>query len=185
MSAHRYTVGALGADYARAGLGVAVCAGPLLFVETTPVIFLVLGGLSCVFLSFGVRTGLRQASQVVLTEDAIAVSGPMGFAISWRDVGRVSLRYYSTRRDRTAGWMQLSLKARPGTGRWSRKLNIDSDIDGFAEIVRRAMAMAARHGVPLSPATLTNLESLGVPAPEGLRTQDDGAAVLPRAGAGQ
>ncbi len=51
----------------------------------------------------------------------------------------MKLAYYSTRRDRRDGWMQLELRAGAST------IRLDSRIDGFAELVERAaLAAAAR-----------------------------------------
>ena len=55
--------------------------------------------------------------------------------------------------------MQLELRGGGATVR------LDSRIEGFGEIVRRAALAAAARGLPLSAATLANLESLGIRSP--------------------
>ena len=69
---------------------------------------------------------------------------------------RIKLAYYSTRRDRRDGWMQLELRA------GSSRIRLDSRIDGFAELVGRAARAAAARGIELSPATAANLQALGI-----------------------
>ena len=69
----------------------------------------------------------------------------------------MKLSYFSTKRDRSDGWMQLSLGS---TG--SRTLRVDSALEGFYDIVERAARAAETAGLPLSVATLANLRSMGI-----------------------
>jgi hypothetical protein len=71
----------------------------------------------------------------------------------------LKLAYYSTRRDRRDGWMQLELRAGAST------IRFDSRIDGFNQLVERAALAAAARGVELSAATAGNLEALGIGRP--------------------
>jgi hypothetical protein len=70
------------------------------------------------------------------------------------------LAYYSTRRDRRSGWMQLEL------GAGGARVRLDSRIEGFDQVVRHAAAVAAAHGLALNEATFANLEALGIRLPE-------------------
>ena len=72
----------------------------------------------------------------------------------------MKLGYYSTRRDRKSGWMQLEL----GAGR--ARLSLDSRLDGFDRLVRFATAAAAERELELSEATAANLSALGIRVPE-------------------
>jgi hypothetical protein len=172
MSEHRYPPRELIGDYVRAGLGFAATGGPLLFVPASPVMMWLLGGLAALFLAFGARTAFRQVTVVRLDDAGITALGPMGVSIAWNELGRLGLAYYSTRRDRTRGWMQLSVK---GSG---RSLRVDSTIDGFRDIVAAAAMHAEQRRVELSPATLGNLAALGLqPASAGAVTS--GAAGSP------
>ena len=158
MSEHRYPPRELMGDYVRAALGLLATGGPLLFVPASPVMMWLLGGLAALFLAFGARTALRQMTVVRLDDARITAIGPLGVSIDWSDLGRLGLAYYSTRRDRTRGWMQLSIK---GSG---RSLRIDSTIDGFREIVATAAGHAEQRGLELSPATRGNLVAMGLQA---------------------
>ena len=68
----------------------------------------------------------------------------------------MTLAYYSTRRDRRDGWMQLELRS----GR--KKVRLDSRIEGFAELVGKSASAARSRGLTLNAATLANLAALGV-----------------------
>jgi hypothetical protein len=72
----------------------------------------------------------------------------------------MKLAYYSTRRDRKSGWMQLKLAA----GR--SRLSLDSRLDGFERLVRHAALAAAGRDLELSEATAANLHALGIRVPE-------------------
>ncbi|MCY4407687.1 MAG: hypothetical protein OXC15_15060, partial [Rhodospirillaceae bacterium] len=87
-------------------------------------------------------------------EDGIRVHGVLRRHLPWERLTRCTLGYYSTRRNRDRGWMQLTLKA----GRQS--LRIDSQIEGFERIVHRAARAADAHGVALDNTTRENLQAL-------------------------
>src|SRR3546814_11929791 len=55
---------------------------------------------------------------VEVGDRGIVARGPLGGAIAWPDLEDLRLRYYSTRRDRTQGWMHMTLK---GGGRRSEE----------------------------------------------------------------
>jgi hypothetical protein len=173
MSEHRYPPRELVGDYVRAGLGLAATGGPLLFVPASPVMMWLLGGLAALFLAFGARTALRQMTVVRLDGAGITAIGPMGVSISWNDLGRLGLAYYSTRRDRTRGWMQLSVR---GSG---RSLRVDSTIDGFRDIVAAAARHAEQRRLELSPATLGNLAAMGLQTGPAEMTTAAGSAESP------
>ena len=70
----------------------------------------------------------------------------------------MKLSYFSTKRDRKEGWMQLDLKAAHG------RIRVDSTLDDFPLIARRAVEAANARGVPLPDATRGNLTGLGIMA---------------------
>ena len=83
-------------------------------------------------------------------------SGLLQTSIRWSKLDRMKLSYYSTRRDGRGGWMQLKL----GAG-WST-LRVDSRIEGFSELVSASAKAAEMRGLSLDPATLANLQALGI-----------------------
>jgi len=166
MSEHRYSRRALLADYARAAAGFALTAGPLLVINVEKKFAYGLAGLALLFLAYAVRTGLRERFALVIDEAGLHGRGWRETMVPWEEMGRVRLYYYSTRRDRSGGWMQLVIEGQ-GTS-----LSLDTGIEGFAEIARRAGTEAVRRGLPLNLATRANFASLGValpPAEDGAR----------------
>lgn len=155
MSHHRYPRQALLKDDVRAVLGLAVSATPLFF-GISVVVFCILVVLTVLFLIFGVRTALRHTTEIEVSDMGVRANGPLGAKIGWEDLRDIQLRYYSTRRDRERGWMDLRLRGR------RRALRIESAIEGFEHIVRRAVDFAPGHGIELSARTRVNLRALGI-----------------------
>ncbi len=146
-------------DYLRASVG-ALFAILALFVPMHPAVTAICAVIAVLLLGFGARTWLRQMSRVVIADSGIAVEGPFGRAIPWAQLDRLRLRYYSTRKDNKQGWMELVLR---GGG---RRLAIESEIDGFEEIVKRAARAAAERHLPVDAATAGNLAAIGAPVPK-------------------
>jgi hypothetical protein len=159
MSEHRYPTRNLIEDYARGAAGLVFLAVALVPMHWA--LHLVFGVIAALLLGFGVRTLLRGRSTIVLDDTGIAVVGPLAKRLAWSALDGLRLRYFSTRRDRKRGWMELTLSA-AGT-----KLAIESQIEGFETIVRRAAAAAAARGLSVDPSTEGNLAALDVPVPRG------------------
>jgi hypothetical protein len=197
MSRHHYPIGTLSSDYLRVALGLALTLGPLLALELAAPIAWLLAGLAILFLWFGLRTGLRQLSAVELSPQGIAIRGPFGRELAWDELAHMKLAYYAPRgwggprrRERQhergerdegrRGWLQLTLQGARG-----RPLRVESTLEGFDQVLRRAMAMAARRQLQLDPATTANLGALGLdraePADTALRptASDRGFAANP------
>ncbi len=178
MSTHRYPIKALTGDYVRAGAGSAVTLAPMLLVAESPVMIAVLGSLAALFVCFGLRTWRRQLTRVEVTQHEITTeaSAPPAprVSIPWRGLSGLKLRFFSTQRDRKQGWLQMSLSAEDST------LRIDSNLDDFESVVRRAAAAALANDVQMDPMTTSNLDALGIvtgsdrpPAPVGAAALDD------------
>lgn len=165
MSRLRYPRPALAGDYLRGGAGLLLTGLPLLALPLSPWVAPAFAAAALVFALFTARTVQRQLTIVELGEEGIAAHGPLGAAIRWQDLARLKLRYFSTRRDRERGWMQLTLQ---GTGQGiGRRLTLESTLDGFDAVVERAAAAACANRLALDPATLDNLAALGIePAAE-------------------
>ena len=69
----------------------------------------------------------------------------------------LKLSYFSTKRDRSDGWMQLAVRSAGG-----RAVKVDSSLEGFYDIVERAARAAETTGLQLSLATRANLRSMGI-----------------------
>lgn len=159
MSAHRYSLQSLLGDYWRSAVGLIVAVGGLLLAPSTPHVFVICGGLTALFLLFTMRTIARQYSRIEMTDDAITHLGMRHTQLRWSDLDRVKLRYYSTRRNRAAGWMTLKLSS----GRTG--FAVDSNIDGFDAIAARAARAIIENRITADDVTLANLAALGLAAP--------------------
>lgn len=158
MTTHAYPSSAMLGDYLRAAAGLVPTAVILAFAPLGAAGASIVGGLALLFAVFGLRTALRHCTRFEISETGLAALGPFAAAIRWTELDRIRLAYYSTRRDRRDGWMQLDLRAGSAT------LRLDSRIDGFVELVERAALAAAARDLALSPATASNLEALGITA---------------------
>jgi hypothetical protein len=157
---HAYPASAMVGDYLRAAAGL-VPAGVLFAtapVGTVPGV--IIGGFAAVFAVFGLRTMLRHGTRLEMTDTELRAHGASRRTIAWAKLDRMKLAYYSTRRDRRSGWMQLEL------GAGGDRVTLDSRIAGFDRLVRRAAEVAVRRGIALSEATVANLEALGLPLSE-------------------
>lgn len=153
---HVYPTAAMIGDYLRAAAGL-VPTGVVFATEPVgTVAATVLGSFAAVFGIFGLRTVLRHGTRLEMSDTELRAFGAWPCTISWADLDRMKLTYYSTRRDRRSGWMQLDLAA------GGSRVKLDSRIAGFDRLVRRAAEVAVSRGVALNEATLTNLEALGI-----------------------
>jgi hypothetical protein len=157
----KYRPQALLGDYLRAACGVLLTGLPMLFVTGSPATLAILGGLTAVFALFGFRTLVRHSTLVVLSPDGVRARGLLGGQIAWRELDQVKLGYYTTRRDRQGGWMQLTLRGK------GRRLKFDSSLEGFDGLVRQAVAAARANSLELSDSTMANLASMNIVAPQG------------------
>jgi hypothetical protein len=156
MSTHRYPPSALRGDYARAGLGLALTLGPATMVQPGSGALWVLLPLALLFAVFALRTLGRQLAVVELGPEGVAVSGLGRSTLRWDEIRSMRLDYYSTRGDRTGGWMQLTAKGPSG------KIRVDSALEDFVAVVRAASDAARKAGLDVSEATQANLGHLGI-----------------------
>jgi hypothetical protein len=156
-----YPASAMLGDYLRAAAGLGPTGFILATVSVDSVAAVVLGGFAAIFGAFAIRTALRHGTKLEVTETGVRAIGLSRAAIPWAALDRMKLAYYSTRRDRKSGWMQLQL----GAGRV--RLSVDSRLDGFERVVRHAALAAASRNLTLSEATAANLEALHIRVPDG------------------
>jgi hypothetical protein len=156
MRLYRYPLGAISADYARGLGGIVLTAGPLWTLAPGGPLAWVLAACLLLFLVYFVRAVVRHLTRIELSETGIAARGPFGGAIPWDELRSVKLNYYTTRSDRTGGWMQLDLGTR------QRSICVDSRLEGFAELAGTAAQEALRRGQRLDEATFVNLKALGI-----------------------
>jgi len=153
----RYPRQTLWADYLRAGTGALLCGLPLVLIDLNGWVAAILAAGFGLFAVFFARTALRQRTRYVLGPDTLCADGPAGTLVEWNRLDRMKLSYFSTKRDRSDGWMQLAVGSAGG-----RLVKVDSALDGFYDIVERAARAAEGLGLELSPATRVNLRSMGI-----------------------
>lgn len=159
----RYERGALLGDYARAAIGLVLTGVPLLAVEASLTMALILGSMAALFAVFGLKTFLRQRTQVILDEHGVAAHSLGLRRLAWAELSGFKLSYYTTRRDRRSGWMQLTLDGQGG------RLRFDSALGHFPDLVGRAVEAALARELALSPSTRANLAAMNIALPEALR----------------
>lgn len=140
--------------YLRAVSGLSITVLPVLLLGPSSVIVYILLFMAGLFLLYGARILYRQVTLLEVTATGVRIVGPFGWTIKWEKLGGFRLGYYSTRRDRERGWMQLTL-----TGKGVR-LTVDSALDDFGDFVSYALKVANDKGLSLTPATRRNLQML-------------------------
>ena len=156
MASYAYPTSAMYGDYLRAAAGFVPAAAILVALPVGTVAAIVLGGFAALFAVFGARTLFRHGTRFETTRSALLASGLCRTSIAWCELDGLTLAYYSTRRDRRDGWMQLELRS------GLKKMRLDSRIDGFGELVTKSADAARARGLTLNAATLANLAALGV-----------------------
>jgi len=157
MTMYRYSGSSILSDYGRAGVGALLTWGPLTVVPAASIAGMVLSALGVLFVFFAARTWTRSRTVAHLSQEGLAVTVLRHKTMPWKDVESLDLRYFATKRDRSQGWMQLTLKGANTTVR------LESTLDGFETIARAAARAAANKGLSLSPSTLENLRALQLP----------------------
>ena len=153
----RYPRQTLWADYMRAAAGALLCGVPLLLLDVNRWLAAVLVAGFLLFALFLGRTALRHHTRYVLGPDTLCADGPTGTVVEWGRLDRMKLSYFSTKRDRSDGWMQLSVGSAGG-----RLVKVDSSLEGFHDIVDRAAHAAGAAGLQLSQATRANLKAMDI-----------------------
>jgi hypothetical protein len=156
MTRHSYPSSAMIGDYLRAAAGFVPAVAILASVSVGPVATGVFVSVAALFALFGLRTGLRHATRFEATETGLSALGPLAATVSWSKLDRMKLAYYSTRRDRRDGWMQLELRA------GASSIRLDSRLEGFEQLVERSALAAALRELEVSASTAANLEALGI-----------------------
>lgn len=158
MTSHRYSPRALNADLLRAGIGLVCCLVPLAFVDFGAVVTLIFAIPAALFAIFGLRTWRNRAITVRVDADGISTEGPGATSIAWRDLASLKLSYFSTRRDRESGWMQLKLRAQTGA------IALNSSLENFDTVCRATFEAARSFDIEMSDASARNFAALGLGA---------------------
>ncbi len=152
----RYPSAALRASYTLAVVGMLIGFGPLLVARPAPLFRWMLGAMGVLFLVYFLRTVIRQLTWIELNATGISVHGPLGAAIPWDALRAVRLNYYSTRPDRSGGWMEFIVQGP------RRAIRVESTLDGFLELVRECTLRAQARGLDIDERSRVNLHALGI-----------------------
>jgi hypothetical protein len=155
-SAHRYPSQALMGDYARAAIGLAACGAIAAMVPFASFAFFLFFAGLLLFLAFALRTASRHRAIVELDAEGLTLTDWRPRRLAWNDITALRVKYFSTRGDRSSGWMEMTVRSPSAT------LRIDSAIDEFAMIARAATDAARAKGVALDETTRVNLGHLGI-----------------------
>ena len=156
MSLHRYDIRALYGDYIRAGLGMVATIAPIAFVRPDWPIAMMLGSIGLLCFYFVAQTYIRHRTVVGIDDEGIFMRGLHTVSFRWTELSRFNLKYYSLRRDRLNGWMELTVKS--GT----REITFDSRLEDFVTIVRRAHVAAKANQLTMNAITQANLLALRI-----------------------
>lgn len=163
MTELRYPLSALFWDYARGIAGIAICFVILVTNEWQNQLVWLFVGLTVLFAIYTMTTIAKNLTRFRVTEEGIECGGFRRQAIRWADLAELSLRYYPTSRSRKKGWMSLTLKSNGASDNsGSGKVQIDSTLPGFSEIVARAAHAARENNVLVDRVTADNMAAMGV-----------------------
>jgi hypothetical protein len=152
----RYPVSSLVYDYLRGILGIGISVVIMQSIGLETPIFWVILGLAVLFLVWLANTALRHASRIRFDEEGLNIAPWPKKSIAWSGLEEMALRYYSTRRKRKDGWMTLTLKS------GKEKIDIESTLPHFADIVARAAYAAKQANLQLDQITIDNMDAIGV-----------------------
>lgn len=167
MTTHRYERGAIIKDYLMGGSGLAVVGLPLAVTELGSWMLPLFTAMALLFGVYLVRTWIRSRTVIEVDDSGLRAHGVWTFDLPWKDLAEIDLRYFSTRRDKNGGWMQL--KIGDGSKSLSRRLSIESSLRGFPEVALLAGEAAERNELTMSETTIDNLRALastGIPMPQ-------------------
>ena len=170
----RYPLSALAFDYLRGVVGLGISILIVEAIGTDTPVFWVFVGLATLFVVWLANTFLRHMSRIRFDQDGLTSVPWPKKAIAWSGLKRMELRYYTTKRRRKIagrgrdpdgaaaekpkeqGWMTLTLKSD------RQRIDIESTLPHFADIVARAAHAAKEAHVELDQVTIENLSAIGV-----------------------
>ena len=151
----KYSRKSISGDYIRAIIGLVITGGLLLAATQITIFQYIFAAGAILFFGFLLRTFLRQFSSFIVTETNIERIGLFKRSLSWDQLNNVTLKYFSTRRDRKAGWYQLTLSDD------IVKITIDSELMGFDTVMKICSDVVVQKQLTVSETTSENFASSG------------------------
>ena len=151
----KYSRKSISGDYIRAVTGLVITGGLLLAATKITIFQYIFAAGALLFFGFLIRTFLRQFSSFVVTEQDLRRVGLFKRSLYWDQLNNVTLKYFSTRRDRKAGWYQLTLSD------GIVKITIDSELMGFDTVMKICSDVVIQKQLTVSETTSENFASSG------------------------
>lgn len=156
MNVCRYPAKSLNHDYMRSGVGFLLTFLPTAIYRPPWPLALMLGTVAVVCAFLIVRTMDKQRTTVLWDDEGVTKRSFSGASFGWDDLTALSLIYYSPKAGASHGWMEVTLKAGP------RVIKVDSSLDYFVDMVRRAYQASKSNGVRINDLTVANLRALRI-----------------------
>ena len=156
MNGYRYPISALRGNYLRAGTGM-IFSGLFLYgASSVPIVFAIVGSIFLLFAGYGIKTFSQHMTMIRLDQNGVQIFGLRRRQIIWGDLTGAKLRFFTVKRDRDSGWMELTLMTAAG------KFKIESDLEGFDEIAAAVAQEIEAKGIILDETSVENFNSLGI-----------------------
>lgn len=169
MQEYVYPQTELGRDYARAVIGLSICAAPFFWVDPAIFIVVILAAMAAVFGVLLWQTTMRHITRFDIDEHGITMIAVRRRTIPWAELRRVQLSYFTTWKN-LAGFMELKLVGVHGS------MRIGSGLLGFRNVVIAAVEAAKRNRLDFKAATIENLRHLNIADPRIDVTDDPDAS---------
>jgi len=153
---YRYKGRSIALECMQGAAGFALTGGLLMGAQPAGLAIWALAAAAGLFLVYFGRAVVRYLTRIELDERGIQARGPLGAVIPWDEISSLQLDHYTTRSDRSGGWMQLDVRGA------RRSIRIDSSLTEFAVLAAAVAREASRRGKPLDERTRFNFGSLGI-----------------------
>jgi len=151
MNEIRYPLSSLIWDYLRGILGTGVGLTIVVANEWNNQLVWLFVGLTILFAIYTMATIKKQMTRFRISEEGVEGGWLSMRGVKWDELRSFSLRYYPVSRSRKRGWMTLSLQSA------TSRVDIDSTLPGFSDLVKRAGQEARRQGIILDRVTADNI----------------------------
>lgn len=154
----RWPTAKLTGDYVRGIVGL--CIVLLCTVLAPPGSWwqILLVGFLFLFLAFLSDVLIRHGTRIIVSSEGLVRRRPLWGedAVPWAEIQGLDVRFYPTRKGAKIGWMTAKVKGPRGV------ITLDDGMEGFEDVMDKAMQALDRRGLGLSETTMANLSSLGL-----------------------